>query len=379
MNVLCQAVFWITLIHNSVLADMNFKQVVTSGFIHSVQDSNDLLSSKASDVIVINEEEYPSPRIIMIGEIGVGKSSLANVLMGRDEGDGWSGYSRPGLGCVTFDDVPTKKCIDTGHYLGKPSNPRVTIIDTPGFGDDNFEAEEAILDELVYFLRGRVKFINAFMIVINGHILRPGTPRLNRQMRTVLSLLTKMFGDDLWNNAILQFSYYDFDERYADQRPRRLTKAELKEGINNILRFKLKLPKELPALFIDSHYDKDTGSTGYEIGNFGQYTHELLDVAQNATPFACKDVNFLTLELRKIFEELESERKNHSRLLIKTEVIEKLKDESFDDLKECIQKSLVDNASASASIIKLVQTKYHLINCVLLFLVECYFAFPIFK
>ena len=351
INVVSQAVTFLTLIHNSVWGELNMNQYVESGSMYRVvQYPNQLLARKSFNVTVTNEKEYPSPRMIMIGETGVGKSSLANVLMGRDKKDDGSGYYRPGYGCFKSDHtdtrkvVTTKTCSDTGHYLGDPSYPKVTIIDTPGFGDSNLEPEQATMDDLVTFLRDQVKFIHAFVIVINGD----GTLRLNRQMRTMLNLLRKMFGDDFWNNAILEFSHWDFNERKAENRLRDhppKTEASVKREINNILRTIFKLQKDLPAIFIDSHYDNDTKGSGYgnihyagkgyEVGNYSKYTNELLEFAQKATPFACKDVKVVKLQLRKVLEELESEKQNHSRLLIQKNAIEQLKEELKNELKYC--------------------------------------------
>ena len=48
----------------------------------------------------------------------------------------------------------------------------VTIIDTPGFGDD-IENEQNTIEELVDVLKNKVKFVHVFVLAFNGE-----SPRL---------------------------------------------------------------------------------------------------------------------------------------------------------------------------------------------------------
>jgi len=80
-----------------------------------------------------NESDFPSPRIVILGATGVGKSSLANVLLGRDRN-----YQNPGnKGCFHVGSgtasITHATCAQAGQFLGR--GPPVTLIDTPGFGN----------------------------------------------------------------------------------------------------------------------------------------------------------------------------------------------------------------------------------------------------
>ena len=168
---------------------------------------------------VTNENEYPSPRIIIIGETGAGKSSLANSLLGRDpqyDGAGFEG------GCfkVGWGDgqvITTETCHDTGYWLNDTSKANVTILDTPGFGD-NMKSEEKTIQGLVNVLKTEIKFIHAFVITFNGK--KP--PRLTRELRVMLSIFEKMFGENFWEHAIMEFTRWSFHSYEVDQRRRRV-------------------------------------------------------------------------------------------------------------------------------------------------------------
>ena len=89
------------------------------------------------------EEQYPSPRLVILGATGVGKSSLANVLLGRDKNYEGAGYSD---GCFQvrggLDSVTKATCAEAGLWLG--SGQSFTVVDTPGFGDRLLEEQQTI-------------------------------------------------------------------------------------------------------------------------------------------------------------------------------------------------------------------------------------------
>ena len=114
-----------------------------------------------------NAERFASPRIVILGATGVGKSSLGNVLLGRDKNFNGAGFHH---GCFKVyglghdqTSVTKKTCHDAGRFLGNMSQDIITVIDTPGFGN-NLVEEEATINSLVNVLKDEIQYVHAFVI-----------------------------------------------------------------------------------------------------------------------------------------------------------------------------------------------------------------------
>ena len=261
---------------------------------------------------VDNEDVYPSPRIVIIGETGAGKSSLANVLLGRYHQYNGSGFQH---GCFKVgwgnrEAITTETCSDSGPWLGGNGAPEVTIIDTPGFGD-KMKNEQKTIDGLVNVLKDEIKYIHAFVITFKGS----NTPRLTRELRVMLSIFEKMFGKDFWNHAIMEFTFWSFRSYDKNQRMKKRvpqTEEVWANEYNKILKKSLGITQHLPAVFIDSHYDSNSTQ---EASKFKSYTDALLKFAQNSGPFECKNIEIAKTELATLYEDLDAAKEEYKGLL----------------------------------------------------------------
>ena len=228
--------------------------------------------------------KYPDPRIVILGGTGVGKSSLANVLLGRDRSFNGSEFQD---GCFRVSpDITSgttkKTCPDSGHWLGLENNPEVTIIDTPGFGSVVADDQETT-DNLINTLKDDIKYVHAFV-----DAFKSTDNRITNSLRSMIYLFEKMFGKGFWKNVILETTWWNFSEEIEDNRQSEgitmeTVTAQRNRNFQNDPKFSLN--HNLPSVFIDSFYKKDDPK---QVQMYRSQTQKLLDFAKGRKPFNCK-------------------------------------------------------------------------------------------
>merc|ERR1719331_1227516 len=248
-----------------------------------------------------NEFRFPSPRIVILGATGVGKSSLANVLVGRDKNyDGRRFHDGCFKVAATKDVVTKETCADVGYWLGNTGDgARFTVIDTPGFGDRLIE-EEKTIESLVQTLRDDIRYINVFVIAF-----KQTDTRMTYALRSMISLFEKMFGDGFWDNAILEATFWSHGNHAAERRNQSIpmiTEAWWAAEFNKKLRQEFSLKRDLQAVFIDTYYKEEDPK---ELKAFNENTNELFKFANSSKPFACKDIKIALTEIMELSNTLE--------------------------------------------------------------------------
>ena len=123
--------------------------------------------------------------VLLIGRTGMGKSSTINSLMGKE-------IAKVG------DWAPTTASVNT--YEGEAFGIRFTVVDTPGLCDAL--EEEGNDDKYLKMINDkRIKADCVFFVT------RLDETRITGDEKRGLKLITTAFGQNIWNNAVIVFTF----------------------------------------------------------------------------------------------------------------------------------------------------------------------------
>ena len=106
-------------------------------------------------------EELAEPKIVIVGQTGAGKSTLADVLLGQDPNCNNCTFTI----CAGHDSCTKETKYAQGLWLGEGE--KFTVVDTPGFGDSNND-DSILIDEMMTTLKDQIVGANALVLLING-------------------------------------------------------------------------------------------------------------------------------------------------------------------------------------------------------------------
>ena len=136
----------------------------------------------------------------------------------------------------------------------------------------------------------------------------------------MIGLMQKMFGDEFWQNAIIEATHWNYHSKSIQMR--HSSNPPIREEwwtnqFNKLFRREYDLKFDLPSVFIDTYYDKHND---FELKKFQGETEELYNFANSRIPFQCKDIKIALTEIRELqekIEDLETDKNNRIKTIQK--------------------------------------------------------------
>merc|ERR1712183_447257 len=329
-----------------------------------------LLVNLASSVTIPtdNAKRYPTPRIVVLGTAGVGKSVFANALFNRD-----SHHKNPEKQCFEGGLVlngkrgkTTEACIQTGYFLNDPNNGEITVVDTPGLGMDKLE-ELASTKTIVQKLK-EVEYVHAFAMLYKEGDNRPSLERL-----TVLEHYTNIFGSDFLKNVIIVATHWGYDANSEHRRQENLKESGEKNWLEYQKKLsgfdKLKYGNDLEAIYFTPYnlvYEASLVNKSYENLEY------LYNWALKKEPFHCRDIEVVLPQLLEQENKIRALEEKVKRL----DELEQLKNKTKyleADLKKCKEDATTEVNTSETEMIGLG------LGCTVLGIILGFLAFRYYK
>merc|ERR1711953_1124777 len=264
-----------------------------------------ILFNVASSVkIPPNAEKYVSPRIVVLGASGVGKSTFASALLNRSsliESKLNTSCFKEGRNGRDDGGATTAACELQGHFLGDPGKGNITVVDTPGLGMRAGE-DTSTGKKIVRKLRDEIKHVHAFVM-----LYKKSDNRISEERLAVLQFYIDIFGEDFLKNVIFVATWWDYEDDQSETSLKWLedqkTNSKKKDGLQLA---KLKHTDEIKAFYFEPwrKLDDETSRQKY-IGNIT----ELYNLTLKLDPFECLTINDAKPRLQQAYDDLEKQRK----------------------------------------------------------------------
>merc|ERR1712223_1870403 len=242
----------------------------------------------------------PRPRVVLLGETGVGKSALGNRLFGNKpgmcvmnnsfispddlmfgEGDGWKSKTN-------------ETAWMAGAWMGDTNNTScITVIDTPGVGDS--EGRDCVHGVDIGKKAKDLSPIDAFVLIFKG----AGMTRFTDHLQKQLAFYNELFGDDFWNNMIIEVSFWRSRETDKEDRldewvknidgteQRGKDEAWLARTLNHELSRMFDITTRIPVVFVDPMFGDRRREKPEELETFKIESEKTWRFINSGNSFAC--------------------------------------------------------------------------------------------
>jgi len=257
-----------------------------------------------------NEEDLPEPRMVILGSTGVGKTTLSNVLVGCAPTEDCLFQVCDGVDSCTKDTA-----YGVGDWIG--TGPPFTVVDTPGFGDSDNDDNE-LIDEMTKYLKNTVNTTNLFLLTFNGE-----QDRLDSTLQQMIREVEALFGRKFWDNVVLEFTHWPFDEHSVTMRNITGKTENWKVETYNVgLQEMFDIDHNLTGVFVDSfsQLDFNIQDENQQVA-FRRETSKLWELMGALKPFQFLTIDDVLEELFFLREEVD-----HLSKIIEEDITELKKD-----------------------------------------------------
>jgi len=146
------------------------------------------------------------PTLLILGKMGVGKSSLCNVLAGKSHDSTSFPVSAEPKSCTQATQAGVYNFLGNEGYA-------FTMIDTMGFDDPTKNHDADIIADLVEKLTTEVEYVNLVLIALDGN-----NPRIDRALISMLKTFQAMFTNAIWKHIGIVFTKLTMDPKMKARR-----------------------------------------------------------------------------------------------------------------------------------------------------------------